>query len=79
MPPDKKGSRLSKFMRFPNRSGFILWSAPVLGAFLALATIPFAAGIEHFFSSEGDLRILTQASIIQPGAVVIWRDGEYVD
>jgi hypothetical protein len=51
----------------------------VLGAFLALATIPFAAGIEHFFSSEGDLRILTQASIIQPGAVVIWRDGEYVD
>jgi hypothetical protein len=51
----------------------------VLGAFLALATIPFAAGVEHFVSFEGDLRILTQASSIQPGAVVIWRDGEYVD
>lgn len=48
-----------------------------LGLLCGLAvTMPAA---EHYVSSKDDIRDLTEASSIQPGDTVIWRDGTYID
>jgi hypothetical protein len=41
--------------------------------------VVMASATDHFVSSKDDIRDLVEASSIQPGDTVIWRDVEYTD
>ena len=63
-------------MKFPNKA-HRWWRRA--GLVIGLGVGSGAFGAEYHISSKDDLRDLTEAAKLQPGDVVIWRNGEYVD